>query len=691
MSTMRATKSMKSTQSYVTLGAMLAALAGGCTSLSYQNRGSAEVRPDPIPGSSAPRFERYRTPIEAKVVDRTFRTKEAIYLANEMHQTSFPFFESVFLDGLVTSDPDFMYMTTVESYWYSRYNMSALVTESRLGVHLVYGPYVTDWALREGRANVNRNRAEYVRSNKGVVLQEIIPMYMARTGFPRRFEDASPTMLQFASGDPHYVRSLDKGVMFESTENVQRAKDLQRIYGSATLPRTVGMGIGGNDMWKARINYRENFLTLRWGHSGMEHVIDLGAEGQTLMKQALWMEYFFKGNHHDGRFLGNDPEEGFRGAMLNLMAVNKMLMLKGAMLYDGRRLTGVDLRTARPGDYYFPHRIRVRLRQIGDLPPRPEELSVDDPSSQLFDQASLLWGLSEWYHFADPTQPSSWNDVFGDNPPYDGSVMEGKYIVLAEGLANLVLGNMEAMHQGEDGVFVSEWRPDGGPGSRIATRDLGMAMVALANYSRHVRPDAENVELARQSLRQQADFLLGTLQASDGSVADGYDFATGSPLSSAPTLLAQGFAVRGLLEAYKILGDARYLDGANRAYGFMNAELWDARTGLYRSHAGATVTEYTPVVLGAAISAMREIILANKDSSEIERFKRFWVQAVNSSGIQQSEYEETGERDFFLADGDGDGIPRMEYGDGKYGIAPVFASRVEIQTPLAPVAPVARR
>ncbi len=653
----------------------------GCASLSYQDRGTGDQRLVPLPGAPAPTFEQYRTPLNAEVLDGTFRTKEAMYLANEMNILGFPFFEGALVNGLITSDPDFQYMTTVEAYWYSRYNMSAMVTESRLGVHLVYGPYVTEWALREGRANVNRDRSDYVRSNKGVLLQEIIPLYLSRTGFPRRFEDASPTMLQFASGDPRYVRSLDKGVMFESTENILRDKDLRKIYGDDLPARSSGMGIGGNEYWKPRINYRENFLTLRWDHGRMEHVIDLGAEGQTLMKQALWMEYFFKGNHHGGRFLGNDAEEGFRGAMLNLMAVNKMLMLKGAMLYDGQKLTGVDPRVAVPGEYYFPHRIGVRMRYIGDLPPRPEEFSVKDESSQLFDQASLLWGLSEYHHFADPADKSNWNNVFGKNPRFDGSVMEQKYIVLAEGLGSLVLNNIAVMHRHENGSLISEWQPDGGPGTRISTHDLSMAMIALANYARHVRSDPENVELARRMLSDQAEFVLNVLQAPGGAVSAGYDFAGDAPFAGPHTLLAQGFAIRGLIEAYKELGEERYLQAAQNAYSFMNASLWDPRTGVYRSHVGAETTEYTPLNLGAALGAMREVILATNDAEELERFKRFWVQGVNSSGIQQSEYEETGERDFFAVDGDGDGIPRMEYAEGKYGIAPVFASRVAIETP----------
>ena len=56
-------------------------------------------------------------------------------------------------------------------------------------------------------------------------------------------------------------------------------------------------------------------------------------------------------------------------------------------------------------------------------------------------------------------------------------------------------------------------------------------------------------------------------------------------------------------------------------------------------------------------------------------------QAINSSGVVQSEFEETGATELDKADNDNDGIPRMEFGDGKYGIAPVFASRVEIATP----------
>ncbi|AYH42173.1 hypothetical protein [Azoarcus sp. DN11] len=655
----------------------LLALAG-CAQLSTQDRGQAGDRLEKAVGTEQVNLDRYRSPIKATVTDRRFTTKEAMYLANEMERSGFPFLIQAGNRG-IPMDSDLIFMATVESYWYSRYNMEALNTESRCGVHLVHGPYVTEKALQQGRANDNRDRGEYVRSNKGTLLQDITPLYLARTGFPRRFEDASPLMLAFESCDPHLTRPLDKGGSFQSTENRLRDDDLKKIYGPAFPATPYGADTKGNEDWAYRVNYRENFLSLRWDHGRMSHVVDMGAEGQVLMKLALWSEFFLAGNHHDDKYLGITPEDGFRGAMLNLSAVSKMLMMKSAMLYDGKALGGVDPRTAKPGAYYFPHRIGVRLRMVGDLPPRPEEFSVVDNSSQLFDQASLLWGLSEFYHFADPAVKGNWNRVFGDNTPYDGSIMEQKYIVLAEGLADLVLSTMETKHQATNGVLASEWTPEHGRGALTRTADLGMSLVALANYVDKVHTDTAVVERAKGMLRRQADFLASALQAGDGSVTAAYD--GDKAVAGAPALLDQGLTVRGLLAAYHVLGDERFKTAARNALDFMNARLWDEKTGLYRSELGAATSVYTPLNLGAAIGALREMILETKSPELIARYKRFWAQAIDASGIQQSEFEETGETALYQKDGDKDGIPRIEYGDGKYGIAPVFASRVEISTP----------
>ncbi|MDA2926105.1 hypothetical protein MYX78_02535 [Acidobacteria bacterium AH-259-G07] len=651
--------------------------------------------------SRQPSFSTLKTPLKARVIDRRFYTKEAMYLANEMNQTADPFLSLAEAAGLpVKEDLDFQYITGVESYWYSRYNMQALIGESRLGVALVHGPYVTEKAIQLASAQYNRDRAENELSNKEVLFQHLVPAYLSLTGFPRRFEDGSPLMLEYASGDPHLIRPVDHDTHFELAENLWKEKKLRQLYGDAYQPPTHEAGEGGNDFFRYRIAYRDNFESLRWSNDRMDHFLDMGGVGQTLMKAVLWMEYFFRQTHH-GKFFGIDPEEGFRGAILNLASVSKMLLMKAALLYDGKKLTGVNPFEYHPQDKlcYFPHQISVKSRYIGDLPPRPEKLKVRDPSSRLFDQASLLWGLSEYFYFMDPKRPAghpyheqaypTWNKVFGDNFPYDGSLMERKYMQLARGLANLVLRNIDFMHgDPQTSVLVSEWTPQTEKGSSVSVPDLGMTIVALANYHRVFQEaEPELARLAGNLLETQAHFLAEEIRTGDGSLAEGIDVVTGAKLGNTGTLLSQAFAVRGLLSAYHELGDLGYLRAAKKAYGFMNQTLWDPTTGVYRSSPGAQVSLYTPLNLGAALGAMREYTLATGDVNEYQRFKRFWVQAVNSSGIQQAEYEETGDDDLTQADSDNDGIPRIEAAGGKYGIAPVYAARVEIETPLA-VAPV---
>ncbi len=646
--------------------------------------------------SGQPSYEGLKSPLKTRVVDRRFYTREAMYLANEMNQSGDPFLRQARFLGLpIEQDTDFQYMTTTESYWYSRYAMQVLITESRMGVVLIHGPYLTEKAIEIANAQYNRDRGENELSNKDVLFQHLIPAYLARTGFPRRFEDASPLMIEYASGDPHFLSPVDKGTTFEMSENQWRQRKFRSLYGDAYEPPPTGAAIGGNDMWQYRVNYREDFSSLRWSNDRMDHYVDLGGAGQTMMKAVLWMEYFFRQTHH-GDYLGNNPEEGFRGAILNLASVSKMLLLKSSFFYDGKRLHGINPFQYDPATMlsYFPHEVAVKARYIGDLPPRPEEFKVRDPRSLLFDQASLLWAFSEYFYFADPGRDRSdpayqsgydnWDKVFGDNPPYDGSLMEAKYIHLARGLSNVIVLNLDAMHRApETGVLVSEWHPRRGRGSVVAVADLGMVILGLANYHHHLaKAEPDLASRAGILLRAQADFLVERLQNPDGTFPDGYDLATRRKLGDQPTLQAQAFAVRGLLQAYQELGDARYLAAAQKAYRAMDETLWDPACGLYRSQAGASVTVYTPMNLAAALGAMREMILVTRDVAELGRYKRFWVQAVNSSGIQQAEYEETGEGDLTKKDGDGDGIPRMEFAGGKHGIAPVFAGKVEIETPV---------
>lgn len=611
-------------------------------------------------------YDSLKRPIKSRVLDHRFTTRDAMYLANEQILSAFRFFERAAVKKMpVLKDPDFFNITTVESYWYSRYNLSWLVAKSRMGIVLVHGPYVTLKALEEkDHVLYNRNRGERAVANREILLRQLIPTYLARTGFPRRFEDASPLMLEFASGDPTLVRRVDGNDDFE----------------------------GGN----GKPDYEDSYLTLRWSHDAMDKTIDLGGVGQTLWKQVLWSEYFFKGKHGDGKYLGNDAEEGFRGAMLTLMAVSKMLTLKSALFYDGKRLTGVN-----PFNYdpkvkllYIPHTVRPELIMPGDIPPRPQWYSVKDASSQLFDQASLLLGFTQYINYSDPNAYAHYampeleypyEGVFGDGFPHDGSIMERKWTVLARGLAEVMLKNLNHMHRsGPNGVLVSRWGPKKQASTQIDLTDAGLAMIALSNYATHLKQNEKLNKLARNMLQAEADFLV-RVQPEDGGYAASYDVTTRTPVRTERTLRAQGSAVRGLLKAYDILKDKRYLVAAKRCYRFMNQVLWHEEVGVYRSREGAEISIYTPTDLAVALGAVREMALATRDMKEIERYKVLHVQGINRSGLLLAEEEDTGEVELSAlndqGDGDRDGIPHFTQGGGKYGRAAVYASRVSIETP----------
>ncbi|MFQ5670083.1 MAG: hypothetical protein ACE5HD_06130 [Acidobacteriota bacterium] len=607
--------------------------------------------------SSQRKYESLKSPLVSRVVDHRFTTKPAMYLANEEILSGNGFLEKALQYNLVPrNDMDFINITANESYWYSRYNLSWLLAKSRMGIHVVHGPYLTLKAMeREGRVFDNRSRGEQKVANRQVLLDEIIPIYLDRTGFPRRFEDASPIMLEYASGDPYLPRAVDTNDDFEGQVN-------------------------------GKVDYEDSYLTLRWDHAKMDKSIDMGGVGQTLVKQTLWMEYFFRQNHLDGKLLGNDAEDGFRGCMLNLMAVSKMLLLKSALFYDGKKFQGVDPFSYDPGAeiLYIPHIIKPRLIMAGDIPPRAEWYTAKDASSQLFDQASLLWGTSEFFHFSDPRVPDNYDNIFGDNFPYDGSVMEQKWNALAHGLSDVLVKNILSMHRDPaTGLLASVWTPGGSVGSRITLQDAGMAMIGLANYIHNISMTPDLHDQAAKLLETEAKFLL-TIQSEDGSFPEAFDMRTQAPLGERHLLLAQGFAVRGLLRAYEELGDDAFLLAAGRSIDFMNTRLWDEETGVYRSTADAALTTYTPMNLGAALGALREWILVARDTSQIPRYKRFHVQGLNRGGILLAEEAETGEIDISASSHDSDADGLQWFGKaGKNGrpVAAVHASRVEIETP----------
>ncbi len=618
-----------------------------------------------------------RSGVQGQAVDRRFSTNAAMYLANELYLSGTEFFLEASAAGLpIAHDRPFSYLTNVEAYWYSRYNLLAATAHGRLGLGVIHGPYM-DWRAQRATEldRFGRERGELVKSNKDVMLTQVIASYLQRSGLPRKFDNAVPLMLEFKSGDPHLINDL--------------ALDTDPVTG--------------------RAGYLGDFYTLRWSHGRMDHVFDLGGVGQAMLKKILWAKFFLRRNHTDDDFpgeifLGNNAEDGFRGSMLTMEAVSGMLIAKSALFADpgaGKsarsatakpQLVGIDPVRYDPGQglKYLPHEVAPTLVYMSDLPVRQYDLHIADADSSLWDVASWLWASAEFFDYANPRRQDNWNKVFGYQTPYDGTVMEQKYALLARGLANTMLANLGAMHQA-GGVLVSRWTPATGAGTTVNLSDLALAMVALDKYSEYLDLEPARRQQAAALLQQQAEFLL-KVAAADGSYRQSYEVAAGSA-SGERDSTSQAFAIRALLAAYRQSADPRYLAAANRTAATWNADFWDEQAWLYRNLAGQTQVEYTPIDVGAALAALRELTLVNRDPVQLERFKHFFVQAMDASGIMQSEDIYTGEVlervRAGATDSDHDGIPFISGANGRHGMDSVFASRVRFDLSAADSRPAA--
>lgn len=558
------------------------------------------------------------------VSESRFDSMSAAYAANELLLSGVPFFEKVTQLGLPT-DKEFVSITSEEAYWYSRYTSSALSMQSGMGLHLLQSQRIVLQAEEEGIS-----AQEFY--------DKLLSRIRERTGLTTPPPGIYPVFAEFASGEP----------------------------GLTELPDFSDYG------------------TLRWNPQKFDKTISPAVLGQSLYNQTLWAEYFF-GSKHGENLLGNDAVEGYIGAILVTEAISKMHFLKSEIAYDGRELGTVDPFSYEAKLLYYPHQITVELSYPEDAPPLPVDYEVADPSSQLFDQASLLLGASEFYHFSDPKIEDNWDAVFGS--PAEGALFPPEPHRTAKGITGVVLKNIIAMHfDPVRQTFVSTWA-NGERGKIVSSRDSGLTLIALANVYNAFHDDEEIRQGALKMLERQAGFLSEYMQLPDGGFAESYNLETSAHAESPRSLASQAVAIRGLIEAYKITENEGYLQSSMSALNFMNKDLWSPAAKMYRSAEGAELSSYTPLDITAALGALREAILVKQDGDSLDRFKQLFVTALKKNGMQLAELEPTGEemgsvRDVMTPDSDADGVKKPHFaGGGKFGIAPVLAGQIEVSTP----------
>lgn len=576
----------------------------------------------------------------SQVLDYTFVTAEQLYHDNQIFMSAGPF---------IYPKPELHPFTNKvlgESYNYSRASLESINAKSGLGVHTLWGPAI---GAMVGDPNDPMSRKQ--------VLMGMIGKFAEASGATPP-ANAWPQFLEFESGDPHFAQPVDT----DDSDGTTFAND---------------------------------FSSLRWDRSTMSKVVNPAALGQTMFKQVLWAEAFFSKNHRNSAGqtkLGGDPVAGFGGFVLTANAVNKMLALKNELAFS---FVNWDLGSIDPQTYdplrnltYFPHRIAVSETSVmPGVPPKPA-YTVLDRSSHLFDQTSLLWGLSEFVFYADPrlnTADPGLDAKF--DRIFDGSIfpkaaenpgdMPGVFD-LAKGLSIVVYKNLKTQHFDPlHRVFVDRWDPVSGRGNVVSAFDAGFTLVALANLQAQQLKTPMGTLDVSADMREHADFILNNLIDPNGGAYNGFTLSldirfVGVPLTSTKTLLTQTSIIQGLLKAFEVTQNTRYRDAATALFDFARQTFFDAGFQGFRTSADSNEPIiYTPLVSGAILGALRELHLqAGVDTRDLYTQQFNTVvngKAHSGTGLVLSETPLTGERG--PVDSDEDGVPAMAAAN----IAPVFA------------------
>ncbi len=618
-------------------------------------------------GALQPDLSQYRSPLDSKVVDRRLYMNDATYMANEGFKVGMEGFDDMVKAGMpVAYKRGFQWITTKETYFYARYLLDFVGARGHAGVHMIHAPYWTMQALRHSAYNrLQRDRGEREFSNKDVMLGLYLPLVYQRVGFPRVFDDLQLSYLQYKSVDPHFTDTLDFTDSFDDPMSGKK---------------------GG---WGQPNVFLNNYAQ-RFDHDKMDTTFDLGAIGQFVKRRMQWSDYFFHSDHQDESpvsvgtpvtMLGNDAEEGIRGWGLTMGATNAILEVKASMFSDGKQLMGINPVKYDPaqGLRYIPHEIMPKILWVGDIPERILATELKDSSSQLWDQASWIWGTTSY-----ATTVNRRPTVFTDNPPVDGGFVEKSIGLVAESLANVVFRNIEAMHT-HGGLLVSEWTPANHTGNAISMRDMAMTIAVLHDMEQSwdlLGRYADVAGRARDLIDRNAEFLL-KVQGADGSFHAGYSVPDGRPIGANDQSAANWGGIRALLAAYFTTENERYLQAARKTFNLLNQQYWVEEQGVYRSTLGDDTVVIDPYAIGIALGAMREMMFVtptHRVDAQMERFARWWVQTVDQSGAMQSETDRTGEiyTSFISGDDDGDGVPSTSQAHGRNGIAPLIAGKVVI-------------
>ncbi len=600
-----------------------------------------------------------------------FITIDQMLLANEINESGEPFAEALGynlddLDPMVLNQPDSIaYTLGIENYEYSRYQLGTVISRSGIGLHMMWGPVIVQKAAMEpdsfdgmftgGTPNGYKNDDE--------LMKNIMHFAMLSGGMAPM--NPWPQFAEFESGDPH-------------------------------LPQAVAP------------DFHTNFESLRWNRSLMDKTLNIGAMGQTLMKQYLWSQDML-GSFHDSLdngieadgtntpdsvdspnfdpnnniYYGGDKTDGFIGQVLTAEAINKTKFLLNTLAFNGDSLGSIDPASYNPanGIWYFPHKIAVTETPVGNMmPPKATGFQVTDASSNLFDQLSYLWGTLSFKNMMDPNNSNdaahlAYHTVFDGNPfpaPMSQTGIPGPFDLMM-GTSKVLFMNLMAMHfNTAEGTFVNSSELLNGvpsPGNEISTVNAGYITMVLTIMADEFAgtPLEPNI---LNAVNAQSNFLINSLTDPSGGYYNGYILNQGAD-NSAKTAISQAAAARGLYAAYSLTGNSGYLTAADDAYNYLISTFYVQSMHAFKTEMGNDTAFYTPYNFAIIAGGLRESALVGNHSEAAAIYTRFFKKVANV--MQNAEFENTGETG---NDSDNDGIPYLP--EQPDHLAPVFATAAQL-------------
>ncbi|GLQ32477.1 hypothetical protein [Litoribrevibacter albus] len=657
-----------------------------------------------------------QTQTKVEVLDSTMNPASNFLAYTEFELSGEPLVEALGLD-LDVLDPDalnqptvFDYAAGINSYEYSEEAMYALNYQSQMGPHLANGP------LNQQRGGTLKSLSDRIQALSDAVGRDSskVPDNLYLLSLP------------YASGSPHFQGPVNTTSIGQHGLEVEVNGDY--LFVNESVPA-----------------YRGDFSTLVWDTNTFDRAFVPAAIGGILLKEVMWSQDFLGGmhvtesdeeveadsavmDHSDTYSLGVSAFDGFNGMVLTEEAIDKLLILRDQLAFNGKTLgtralnaVGSVKGTQR---VWFPHRVTVEEKKVNGVN-AIGKLTVADGRSTLRDHWQLLWPLAEFFAMTDQRQANKdQNPAFlavFDGAPFaaapqantdadpSNDVVGKDAFSLAADVSSLVFKNLQQGHFNEQlGTFVDEVSAKGVAGNQVTAFDAAYSLVALSIYQRaldampvgYASADSSNSRLhteegkaALAMLRRQADFLITHLMDKQGVVSDSAVIKGTKVIpSQAKQLDAQFAAVRGLTAAFTATQDERYFEAARRAYLAAEQTMYDKTLQTWVDQAG--VAEYTPNTLAAISGALRSAMLNLKNQEGetltgldlqtlVSRYQS-WFNGVVNGGMQMSEaLGDSGEHILLVgvsdkADSDQDGVKKTTHAGGKYGIAPVLANKARI-------------